>query len=100
MVNREVTRLENLFGRVMAQAGIILYLGGSMIHFLAQKVSSQQISEMLEIYPTMIKVVVDIRRAILTGGGEMHADCDLIIQSESVRRSVESVTRTLLEGPV
>ena len=111
-----------------------------MIYTLTQKATSRQVSEMLEMYPTMIKIVVDIRRGILTGGGEMHADCEsvlldrgceqddlwganwypiegriefeslinirprmgnrsLIIQSESVRRSVEGITRTLLENP-
>lgn len=85
----------------------------------------------------MIKIVVDIRRRILTAGGEMHADCEsvlldigseqddlwganwypseqrvefeslinirprlgnrsIVIQSEEVRRSVESLTRQVL----
>lgn len=85
----------------------------------------------------MIKIVVDIRRRILTAGGEMHADCEsvlldigseqddlwgtnwypseqrvefeslinirprlgnrsIVIQSEEVRRSVESMTRQVL----
>ncbi|MBI3960582.1 MAG: hypothetical protein HY328_17365 [Chloroflexi bacterium] len=110
-----------------------------MITTLTQKATDQQVSEMLEMYPTMIKIVVDIRRRILTGGGEMHADCEsvlmdmgseqddlwganwypaekriefeslinirprmgnrsLVIQSEPVRRAVESVARELLGG--
>ena len=31
---------------------------------------------MLEEYDTMIKIVVDIRRNLLAGGGEMHVDCE------------------------
>jgi len=31
---------------------------------------------MLEEYETMIKIVVDVHRKILAGGGEMHADCE------------------------
>lgn len=27
----------------------------------------------------MIKIVVDIRRRILAGGGEMHADCEQVL---------------------
>jgi len=109
-----------------------------MIHTFTKIATLQQLSEMLEVYPTMIKIVVDIRRNILSGGGEMHADCEsalltlgceqddiwganwypaegriefeslinirprmgnrsLVIQSESVRRLVESVARALLE---
>ncbi len=31
---------------------------------------------MLERYENMIKIVVDIRRRFLAGGGEMYADCE------------------------
>lgn len=34
----------------------------------------QQVQEMLEAYPILIKIVVDIRRRLLAGGGEMHAE--------------------------
>ena len=47
-----------------------------MIHLLKGKVTPVQVQEMLERYESMIKIVVDIRRHILSGGGEMHADCE------------------------
>lgn len=50
-----------------------------MIHLLDRPATPQQVHEMLEIYPFMIKVVVDIRRQILAGGGEMHADCEAVL---------------------
>jgi len=34
---------------------------------------------MLQEYKGMIKIVVDIRRRILSGGGEMHSDCETIL---------------------
>ena len=34
---------------------------------------------MLQQYETMIKIVVDIRRRILAGGGEMHSDCESVL---------------------
>jgi hypothetical protein len=34
---------------------------------------------MLKEYETMIKIVVDLRRRILAGGGEMHSDCESIL---------------------
>ena len=47
-----------------------------MIYILRNKVSVEQIADMLKEYETMIKIVVDIRRRILSGGGEMHSDCE------------------------
>lgn len=34
---------------------------------------------MLAAYPFLIKIVVDIRRRILAGVGEMHADCGAVL---------------------
>jgi hypothetical protein len=47
-----------------------------MIHILSQPAAAEQIQDMLQQYESMIKIVVDIRRRILAGGGEMHADCE------------------------
>jgi hypothetical protein len=47
-----------------------------MIHLLKEKTTPAQIQEMLERYEGMIKIVVDVRRHVLSGGGEMHADCE------------------------
>jgi hypothetical protein len=110
-----------------------------MIHILHTKANPEQITEMLKEYETMIKIVVDIRRRILAGGGEMHSDCEsillddgsqqddlwganwypadqriifeslinirpalgnrsILIQSEELRKQVESVTVEILGG--
>ena len=50
-----------------------------MVHLLRTKATTEQVSEMLTEYELMIKIVVDIRRRILAGGGEMHADCESIL---------------------
>ncbi len=42
-------------------------------------VTSEQIQMMRECYISMIKIVVDIRRGILAGGGEMHSDCEQML---------------------
>lgn len=34
---------------------------------------------MLEAYSYMIKIVVDVRRQTLAGGGEMQADCEALL---------------------
>jgi len=53
-----------------------------VIHSLGRKATSWQIHEMLEVYPTLIKIVVDVRRRVLAGGGEMHADCESLLLAE------------------
>lgn len=53
-----------------------------MIHLLTQPATSRQVQEMLEVYPILIKIVVDIRRRVLAGGGEMHADCEALLLAE------------------
>jgi len=50
-----------------------------MIYILHSKVTAEQVSEMLKEYESMIKIVVDIRRRILAGGGEMHSDCESVL---------------------
>lgn len=50
-----------------------------MIHLLKEKAASTQVQEMLERYDSMIKIVVDVRRRVLSGGGEMHADCESVL---------------------
>jgi len=50
-----------------------------MIHLLKEKATPLQIREMLERYENMIKIVVDIRRRFLAGGGEMHSDCESVL---------------------
>lgn len=55
-----------------------------MIYQLTLQPNPEQIREMLTYYGNMIKIVVDIRRGILAGGGEMHADCeDVLLASGS-----------------
>jgi len=50
-----------------------------VIHWLDQPASRAQVQEMLEAYSFMIKIVVDVRRRTLAGGGEMHADCEALL---------------------
>jgi hypothetical protein len=50
-----------------------------MIHLIKDRSTPAQITSMLEEYGVMIKLAVDIRRAILAGGGEMHADCEQLL---------------------
>ncbi|MFZ2517338.1 MAG: DUF5674 family protein [Anaerolineae bacterium] len=53
-----------------------------MIHLLDRPATPRQVQEMLEVYPILVKIVVDIRRRLLAGGGEMHADCEALLLAE------------------
>lgn len=57
-----------------------------MIHIIRQKATRQQIDEMLEELDPLIKLAVDIRRQILAGGGEMHADCESVLLEDGSRQ--------------
>ena len=47
-----------------------------MLHILHSRATGEQLDEMLETLDSYIKVAVDIRRGVLAGGGELHADCE------------------------
>jgi len=50
-----------------------------MIYLIQERGTQEQIEEMLEILGSYIKLAVDIERRILTGGGELHADCEVLL---------------------
>jgi hypothetical protein len=50
-----------------------------MIYLLTENPTLEQLREMLKEHETMIKIVIDIRRKILAGGGKMHADCESVL---------------------
>lgn len=57
-----------------------------MIHLIREKATLQQISEMLEVLGTYMKLGVDIRRKILAGGGILHADCEAELLRDGSRQ--------------
>lgn len=54
-----------------------------MIYILHHKVIAEQLIDMLKEYESMLKIVVDIRRRVLAGGGEMHSDCESALLEDS-----------------
>jgi len=53
-----------------------------VILLLREPATPDQIDLMLADWEVLIKVVVDIRRRILTGGGEMHADGEAVLLAD------------------
>ncbi|NUM56111.1 MAG: hypothetical protein HUU46_20920 [Candidatus Hydrogenedentes bacterium] len=56
-----------------------------MLHLLRSAPTPEQVTEMLEFY-SYIKLAVDIRREVLAGGGEMHADCEAVLLENGSRQ--------------
>jgi hypothetical protein len=50
-----------------------------MIHIIRQRAEPEQMRRMLEALGIYIKLAVDVERRILAGGGELHADCELVL---------------------
>jgi len=48
----------------------------TMIYILKTRANKQQLNEMLKTLDSYVKVAVDIKRAIIAGGGMLHADCE------------------------
>jgi hypothetical protein len=46
---------------------------------LREPPSAEQLSELLSVFETFIKLAVDVRRAVVAAGGEMHADCEQVL---------------------
>jgi hypothetical protein len=56
------------------------------IHIIRQRATEKEIREMLEELETYIKLVVDVERNILAGGGEYHADCEEVLLEDGSRQ--------------
>ena len=47
-----------------------------MIYVIRDRPTKQQLDEMLQALKTYVKLAVDVKRGVIAGGGEMHADCE------------------------
>jgi hypothetical protein len=56
------------------------------IHIIRQRATQTEIQQMLEELETYIKLAVDIKRNILAGGGEYHADCEEVLLEDGSRQ--------------
>jgi hypothetical protein len=60
-----------------------------MIYLICDRATKEQIDEMLQMYGTYIKLAVDIERKILAGGGEFHADCEIVLlEADSEQKNI------------
>jgi hypothetical protein len=57
-----------------------------LILLLRGRATSQQIDTMLAEHKFYIKLAIDIDRLILSGGGEMHFDCEQMLLNDGSRQ--------------
>jgi len=57
-----------------------------MIHLLRSPATAEQLEEMLEELTEYVKLAVDIRREIVAGGGELHADCETVLLKDGSKQ--------------
>lgn len=57
-----------------------------MTYLLKSVPTEDQVTDMLSVYTDFIKLAVDIRRGILAGGGEMHADCEEVLLEDGSKQ--------------
>jgi Protein of unknown function (DUF5674) len=71
-------------------ASTILYTEGCLrsiffrmaIHIVRERATPEQILEMLDALGIYIKLAVDIEQQVITGGGEMHYDCEQVLLAQ------------------
>lgn len=51
----------------------------ALIHLIRSRATKQQVEEMCQTLGAYIKLAVDVQRAVLAGGGELHADCEQLL---------------------
>ncbi len=58
-----------------------------MILIISEKASKEQLEQMAQDFDGFIKVVVDIEKGILAGGGERHVDAEQLMLQEGSKQS-------------
>ena len=48
--------------------------------------TAEQVAEMRTMFGDVIKLVVDLKREILAGGGELHADCEEVLLVDDAKQ--------------
>jgi hypothetical protein len=57
-----------------------------MILIIRKPATAEQIAQMEQAFGIMIKLAVDVKRGILAGGGELHADCEQVLLEDGSRQ--------------
>jgi len=58
----------------------------AVIYIVRRRVTPAMMGEMLQSLESYIKLAVDVRRELLAGGGELHADCEQVLLEDGSRQ--------------
>jgi len=61
-------------------------MSDAVIHIVRRRATSAMMSEMMESLGSYAKLAVDVRREVLAGGGELHADCEQALLEDGSRQ--------------
>ena len=61
-------------------------MSDTVIHIVRHRATPAMISEMLQSLGSYVKLAVDVRREVLAGGGELHADCEQVLLEDVGRQ--------------
>jgi len=58
----------------------------TVIHIVRHRATSAMMSQMMQSLGSYVKLAVDVRREVLAGGGELHADCEQVLLEDGSRQ--------------
>jgi hypothetical protein len=61
-------------------------MSDAIIHTVRRRATPTMMSEMLQSLSSYVKLAVDVRREVLAGGGELHADCEQVLLEDGSRQ--------------
>lgn len=61
-------------------------MSDTVVHIVRHRATRAMMSEMLQSLGSYVKLAVDVRREVLAGGGELHADCEQVLLEDGSRQ--------------
>ncbi len=61
-------------------------MANARVHIVHHRATPTTMQEMLESPGSYVKLAVDVRREVLAGGGELHADCEQALLEDGSRQ--------------
>jgi hypothetical protein len=58
----------------------------AIIYIVRRRATPPMMREMLQSLGSYVKLAVDVRREVLAGGGELHADCEQLLLRDGSRQ--------------
>jgi len=61
-------------------------MSDAVIHIVRRRATPVMMSQMMQSLGSYVKLAVDVRREVLAGGGELHADCEQVLLEDGSRQ--------------